>query len=420
MRYRLHWRSILLAALSLSAAIFAAVSPAQTAETEARGETGHVVVVGDTWTALAWRYGTSPQSLLQAARAINSHRQPAVGSLIQVPAKGQRNGRLLRLNSGGLLELAARQGHNPWLLTAQNKLRHPFQPTLYGPIYVKGGTTPPREFPAGITGLALAPRVLYPGAAFALRGFGPAPAVALERQPLLVTRDGAGFIALGATGAFHEPGQHLLTMQVAEGPLWEQPLSLSERDWTWEQLTFPASAATDPETMRQERERLQALWDQVTPRAAWQGAFELPIEEYVELSSRYGARRSINGGPYETYHEGADFSAYRGSAVTAPAAGVVVLAENLAVRGGAVVLDHGRGLHSGYYHLSRMHVIAGQRVDKGALLGEVGSSGRSTGNHLHWDLLVGRTWVDPLLWVEQDLASWLSPAAAPDAARYLR
>lgn len=90
------------------------------------------------------------------------------------------------------------------------------------------------------------------------------------------------------------------------------------------------------------------------------------------MSANYGARRSYNGGPYPTYHEGVDFSAYAGTPVMAPAAGTVALAEPLTVRGGAVILDHGLGVYTGYYHLSAIHATVGQQVQPGDVLGEAG------------------------------------------------
>jgi murein DD-endopeptidase MepM/ murein hydrolase activator NlpD len=87
--------------------------------------------------------------------------------------------------------------------------------------------------------------------------------------------------------------------------------------------------------------------------------------------------------------------------VVAAAAGVVALAEPLAVRGNAVIIDHGAGVLSGYYHLDRIVVNAGQTVAQGELIGEVGSTGLSTGSHLHWELRVGGVAVLPSEWVER-------------------
>ncbi len=392
---------------------------AQTADStpEDSQTTAQIVALGDTWPALAWRFDTAPQDLIAANGTINPHRQPAIGSTIFVPDSTPRNGRLIHPFAGGALELAARYGRNPWTIALQNNLAHPYSPLLYRQLFLPGGRQPPRELPPGLEELALAPAPITPGSALALRaraGGETPPRFSLENEPLIVTQQpGHTFIALGATGAFYAAGQHLLNIRVGDNPLWEQPLTFSVRDWTWEQVTFNNTAVLDPEAIRLERERLQELWDAVTPEAMWQGAFTPPINDFVEISSMYGARRSVNDGPYSSYHEGTDYSAYRGSEVTVPAAGQVVLAEELAIRGGAVILDHGLGLHSGYYHLSAIHVTPGQYVEASDLLGEVGSSGRSTGNHLHWDLLVGRTWIDPLSWLDQGLDTWLRPAPPP-------
>ena len=70
-------------------------------------------------------------------------------------------------------------------------------------------------------------------------------------------------------------------------------------------------------------------------------------------------------------------------------------------------LDHGLGIYTGYYHMSSVAVTRGEVVQPGRLLGEVGTTGLSTGNHLHWDLLVNATWVDAAAWLEQDTACWV-------------
>ena len=80
----------------------------------------------------------------------------------------------------------------------------------------------------------------------------------------------------------------------------------------------------------------------------------------------------------------------------APADGKVVLAEPLQVRGQVVILDHGLGVMSGYWHLSQIDVTAGQFVEEGQVIGLVGNTGLSTGSHLHWEVRVGGVPVDPI------------------------
>jgi murein DD-endopeptidase MepM/ murein hydrolase activator NlpD len=134
-----------------------------------------------------------------------------------------------------------------------------------------------------------------------------------------------------------------------------------------------------------------------TPRSR----FISPLEGENPSSSPFGSRRTYEPNPAVSAHEGEDFSAPAGAPVTAPAAGIVVLAEPLFVRGNAVVLDHGSGVFTGYWHLQELAVQEGDRVEPGQLLGRVGSTGLSTGAHLHWELRVNGVPVDPLQWVEE-------------------
>jgi murein DD-endopeptidase MepM/ murein hydrolase activator NlpD len=128
--------------------------------------------------------------------------------------------------------------------------------------------------------------------------------------------------------------------------------------------------------------------------------FFMPLEGAAPQSAPYGQRRTYGASPALSAHAGQDFSAAAGTPVYAPADGVVVLAEPMFVRGNAIVLDHGQGVFTGYWHLSEIGVTEGARVTAGQLLGKVGSTGLSTGAHLHWELRIAGMPVDPLQWVE--------------------
>ena len=162
-------------------------------------------------------------------------------------------------------------------------------------------------------------------------------------------------------------------------------------------------ALLDPDLIAIERAKLDAVWTIFNPTRYWSGPFALPIENYAKISSPFGTRRSYNGGPFSSYHEGTDFSALTGTPVYAPAHGVVVLAEPLTVRGNAIVIDHGWGVYTGLWHLSEIDVTVGQSVSQGDLVGRVGGTGLSTGPHLHWDLRVRGLSVEPLQMTRQAL-----------------
>lgn len=129
----------------------------------------------------------------------------------------------------------------------------------------------------------------------------------------------------------------------------------------------------------------------------WAGKFVVPVNG--KLTSPFGTYRTFNTGATER-HLGADFAAKEGTPVRAPNRGKVVLAENMIMRGKCVILDHGRGVFTIYNHMSDIVVGTGDVVDKGQVIGFVGSTGLATGPHLHWEARVFRWVTDPMDWTE--------------------
>lgn len=371
----------------------------------------HVVAPGDTWAALAMRYGVSQETLQAANPHPNPNRQPVIGATVLLPPEAAERPGLLRRPAGSLLRLAVATNQNPWALALLNGADDPFRPNFYRPLYVPATEGAPQDLPAGFASLELSQVPAVPGQAIAYRATASDVISVTARlnaslMPSFV--NGERIVGVGATGAFFYPGAPELSIRQPGAPLWVQPWQFAPGSWDYDELTLTGAAAEiDQAAIRAEGERLYAIWSQVTPEPQWQGPFQYPIEDYLQISSRYGARRSYNGGPYRTYHEGVDFAAYGGTPVYAAAGGTVVLAEILYVRGGAVLIDHGLGIYSGYYHMSEVHVTPGQVVAAGDQVGEVGSLGLSTGNHLHWDLLAAATWVDAGAWEAQDMGCWL-------------
>ncbi|MBI1309087.1 MAG: peptidoglycan DD-metalloendopeptidase family protein [Proteobacteria bacterium] len=126
--------------------------------------------------------------------------------------------------------------------------------------------------------------------------------------------------------------------------------------------------------------------------------FLLPVKGGV-TSGVFGSRRTYNGEEH-SWHRGHDLAAPRGTEVRAPAAGVVRLARMTFLTGNLLMLDHGAGVTSVYAHLAKMNVKVGDKVVAGQVIGRVGTTGRSTGPHLHWGMYWQNHPIDPILWVK--------------------
>lgn len=408
-----------IAILLIGLLILVTASPQRATATNSLQDTDtrpHEILPGDTWAALSLRYQTEPTALQAAYGHLNRQQEPVIGSTLPIPNDAaEQTGRLIRPYSS-LLTVALENLTSPWLLARQNGLATPYRPALYRPLLIPGPETL-RELPTRFATLELSHISAIPGQALGLRAQLTQPislTVSLAAQPFTTAINNGRLVSLVGTGAFFPAGNHELQIQIEGEPPWSQPWRFVADEWVFQELTLTGSAAAiDQASIDEERARLMTIWTQATPRPQWTAPFELPIQQYLDVSAPYGVRRSYNGGPYRTYHEGVDFSAYGGTPVFAPAAGTVVLAELLFVRGGAVIIDHGLGVYSGYYHMSSISVSPGQQVQPGDPLGEVGTTGLSTGNHLHWDLLINGVWVDAAAWRDRDMPTWILDAWNP-------
>lgn len=143
--------------------------------------------------------------------------------------------------------------------------------------------------------------------------------------------------------------------------------------------------------------------------------FHVPMDRPVKgrTTSPFGAYRSYSDGA-KSFHTGLDLANARGTPVTAAAAGEVVMAEEQALFGNAVIVHHGHGVTTSYNHLDRIDVEVGDDVAAGDPIGLLGSTGQSTGPHLHFSMVVGEEAVDPAQWLDGDLdlqppTDWSAP-----------
>ena len=112
------------------------------------------------------------------------------------------------------------------------------------------------------------------------------------------------------------------------------------------------------------------------------------------ISSRYGKQRYINDQP-RSPHLALDIAAAEGTKIIAPSPGKVILVGDFFYSGNYLILDHGFGLLSSYSHMSKIHVNAGDYLNQGDIIGEVGSTGRVTGPHLHWSVYLEKQRINP-------------------------
>ena len=174
-------------------------------------------------------------------------------------------------------------------------------------------------------------------------------------------------------------------------------IRVKKRDFGEQRITLPEKMVElDEDTLKQveeEGKKVKEIWIDERSDRLWRGKFIKPLNG--EIISPFGVRRILNDFP-RNLHSGVDLRAGMGEEIRSSNAGIVVLVDELFFSGKSVVVDHGRGLYTMYFHLSRIDVEEGQRVKKGEILGLAGSTGRSTGPHLHWGVRLHGARVDPL------------------------
>jgi murein DD-endopeptidase MepM/ murein hydrolase activator NlpD len=174
------------------------------------------------------------------------------------------------------------------------------------------------------------------------------------------------------------------------------------KQYSEQHITIKDQTKVDPperdlERIRKEASTQRELYDSVTPPVDLDGGFVMPLEGIT--TSLYGHRRFFNGQP-RSPHSGLDIAADRGTPILAPAPGTVRLADDLFFNGNTIFLDHGQGLVTMYCHMSKHEVAVGDVVDRGDVIGLVGSTGRATGPHLHWSVSLNGYRVDPSAFME--------------------
>jgi len=175
------------------------------------------------------------------------------------------------------------------------------------------------------------------------------------------------------------------------------PLIVSPKDYPVQRLTLPESKVSPDQASlnrhHMEQKTVQEAYAERRPGPLWREPFVMPVPG--KILSPFGVQRILNGKP-RSAHSGLDLRAALGEPVITTAAGKVILTADHFFTGKSVYIDHGMGIVTMYFHLEEISVSLGDAVKTGQIIGQAGSTGRSTAPHLHWGVRVHDCMVDPL------------------------
>jgi murein DD-endopeptidase MepM/ murein hydrolase activator NlpD len=375
-----------------------------------------VIAFGDSLRSLSRRTQVSDEQLIRLNRLV-SPTELYVGISLIIPKQEGQTEIKTRTDLGigeSLLELAVKHNTDPWTLAETNKLKSTWEalpgdvlysPTGSGDAHATG--LPPAFLSASITPLPMrqgGTEIIH----VQTQGNSPVEGLLVD-HPLHFSTTGVDQVALQGIHALLEPGVYPLRLQVnlPGGGMqsFEQMVLVKSGEYGSETL-YVDPATIDPAVTEPEDQNLLAITSPFTPTQYWTGLFASPAVYPDQFTSRYGVRRTYHGlGTDLTiegkFHTGLDFAGGEGLQIFAPAAGKVIFAAPLTVRGYATIIDHGLGVYSGFWHQSQILVNVGDMVEQGQVIGLVGGTGRVTGAHLHWEVWVNGIQVDPLDWLHQ-------------------
>jgi len=259
---------------------------------------------------------------------------------------------------------------------------------------------PPIHAEAKSLRIEISPKTIRQGDAFIIRVTGTKksdmPSAAVAKNVIHFSMCGEGcFIGMGAISLDAKTGTYPVKVKAGKK---RKNLTFTVRKAAFQKITMTLPEGKvilspgDMEIVKEENKRLKSLFLSVSDRL-WEGVFLIPVDN--EISTFFGTKRIMNK-TWTSIHRGVDIKGLEGEEVRASNNGRVVLAQELFFGGNTIILDHGQGIHTVYMHLSQLHVDCGDSVSKGAVLGLLGSTGRSTGPHLHFGVKISNISVNPL------------------------
>ena len=242
------------------------------------------------------------------------------------------------------------------------------------------------------------------------------PVVRYGNRPVLVARQADAWIAVLGLALSTEPGEYHVDVQQPGGNPRQITFKVVDKKYSVQQLKVaPGQVNLSPEDearVTTERDKVRAALEGFSPEAPATLRLAAPVPG--RRSSSFGLRRVFNG-ESRAPHSGMDIAAPTGTPIKVPLPGRVVDVGNYFFNGNNVVVDHGQGLMTMYCHLSKIRVALGQDVKAGEVLGDVGATGRVTGPHLHWGVILNGASVDPALFLPPPPPKKKAPAQTTPA-----
>jgi len=223
-----------------------------------------------------------------------------------------------------------------------------------------------------------------------------APKASYQGKPVLVVREQNNWLAIVGIPLSVKPG----SQQISSGNR-SLNFSVGNKKYPEQHITLKNTRQVNPnpaDLKRIDEELAVQLraYRSFSPATPSNLLLDKPVNG--PLSSRFGVRRFFNG-EERNPHAGLDFAVPAGTPIKTPAAGKVILTGNYFFNGNTVFVDHGQGFISMFCHMSKIDVQVGQSLARGAVVGKVGSTGRATGPHMHWNISLNDARVDPAIFI---------------------
>lgn len=374
----------------------------------------HGVRLGDSLATIAHEYGTSIEAVMEANLLVNRDYVPAAGQFLSVISRtGSEQPYFVQgtpyiVKEGeSILEIAARHDLPVSRLARANDLAYPVR-LFPGQRLRIPGSENYQDLPGKWLKVDIKPQTISQGdtvSVYVENLLEGQPTGLFAGQELHFIPSGEGYVALVGIGAFMEPGTYAIELAGVGEQRWAtfaQKLPISNANYITQEISISEdlNELLDPELRETEDRFLHTIFAAFSEEPRWEGPFQVPVTDTV-VTAYYGGGRSYNEGPVTIYHTGTDFDGDIGTPILAAAEGTVLFSDSLELRGQTVIVDHGLGVMTGYYHLSEIFVDVGEDVAAAQPLGLGGSTGLSTGPHLHWDLRIMDVPVDGMRWTEE-------------------